>query len=74
MPGVLQIEALAQTGGIVMLQHDENPMKDGKGDFFFGGVDKVRWRKPVVPGDTLVTEMVLDSFKARLGIAKMIGK
>lgn len=74
MPGVLQVEALAQTGGIVMLQHEENPIKDGKGDFFFGGVDKVKWRKPVVPGDTLVMEMTLDSFKPRFGIAKMTGK
>lgn len=74
MPGVLQVEALAQTGGIVMLQHEENPIKDGEGDFFFGGVDRVKWRKPVVPGDTLVMEMTLDSFKPRFGIAKMTGK
>lgn len=74
MPGVLQVEALAQTGGIVMLQHEENPIKDGKGDFFFGGVDRVKWRKPVVPGDTLVMEMTLESFKPRFGIAKMAGK
>lgn len=71
MPGVLQIEALAQVGGIVMLQQ---PISDGKGDFFFGGVDNVKWRKPVVPGDTLVLEMTLDTFKPRFGIAKMIGK
>lgn len=75
MPGVLQIEALAQTGGIVMLQHDENPIKEtGEGDFFFGGIDCVKWRKPVVPGDTLVMEMVLDTFKRKYGIAKMTGK
>lgn len=74
MPGVLQVEALAQTGGIVMLQHDENPMKNKKGDFFFGGVDKIKWRRPVVPGDTLVMEMVLDSFKPKFGIAKMSGR
>lgn len=71
MPGVLQVEALAQVAGIVMLQE---PISDGKGDFYFGGVDKVRWRRPVVPGDTLVMEMELKSFKPRFGIAKMEGK
>ena len=71
MPGVLQVEALAQVGGIVMLQQ---PISDGKGDFFFGGVDKVKWRKPVTPGDVLVMEMVLDTFKRRFGIAKMTGR
>lgn len=71
MPGVLQVEALAQTGGIVMLQH-EDALKGG--DFFFGGVDKVKWRKPVVPGDCLVMEMKLETFKKKFGIAKMSGK
>ncbi|KAI0558833.1 beta-hydroxyacyl-ACP dehydratase [Gracilaria domingensis] len=71
MPGVMQVEALAQVGGIVMLQQ---PVSDGKGDFFFGGVDNVKWKKPVLPGDTLVLEMTLDKFRPRFGIAKMIGK
>lgn len=74
MPGVLQVEALAQLGGIVMLQPpfvepDSPPM-----DFFFGGVDRVKWRKPVIPGDRLVLEMELVSFKQSFGIAKMQGK
>lgn len=74
MPGVLQVEALAQLGGIVMLQP---PFVDADAkdvDFFFGGVDKIKWRKPVVPGDTLVMEMNLESFKKSFGIAKMSGK
>jgi len=71
MPGVLMIEAMAQTGGLVMLQE---PMTDGKGDFFFAGLDNVKWRRPVVPGDVLVMEMVLKSYKARFGISKMSGK
>lgn len=71
MPGVLQVEALAQVCGIVMLQP---PVSDGKGDFYFGGVDGVRWRRPVVPGDTLVLEAELKSFKKRFGIAKMSGR
>merc|ERR1719189_2157382 len=54
MPGVLQVEAMAQVGGIVLL--DPNEDGDGTGtkqQFFFGGVDSCRFRKPVVPGDTL---------------------
>ncbi|KAA8500038.1 3-hydroxyacyl-acyl-carrier-protein dehydratase FabZ [Porphyridium purpureum] len=71
MPGVLQIEAMAQLGGIVMLQE---PITDGKGEFFFAAVDNVKWRKPVLPGDTLVMEMTLKAFKKRFGIGKMSGK
>lgn len=74
MPGVLQVEALAQLGGIVMLQP---PFVEGDPtgiDFFFGGVDKVKWRRPVIPGDTLVMEMKLISFRESFGIAKMEGR
>lgn len=48
--GVLQVEAMAQLGGICMLD-PEAPSKD---QFFFGGIEKCRFKKPVVPGDTLV--------------------
>jgi 3-hydroxyacyl-[acyl-carrier-protein] dehydratase len=71
MPGVLQLEAMAQVGGIVALQE---PVTDGKGDFFFAGVNKVKWRRPVVPGDTLVMEMELTAFKPKFGLVKMKGK
>eukprot|EP00669_Euglena_mutabilis_P011639 TRINITY_DN6254_c0_g1_i1.p1 TRINITY_DN6254_c0_g1~~TRINITY_DN6254_c0_g1_i1.p1 ORF type:complete len:305 (+),score=85.35 TRINITY_DN6254_c0_g1_i1:22-915(+) len=71
MPGVLMIEAMAQVGGVLCLQP---PVSDGTGLFFFAGINGVRWRKPVVPGDTLVMEMELVSFKAKFGIAKMKGK
>ena len=70
MPGVLQVEAMAQVGGIVALQE---PVTDGKGDFFFAGVNNVKWRRPVVPGDTLVMEMELTAFKKKFGIVKMKG-
>lgn len=75
MPGVLQVEALAQVGGIVMRDLIQGDGDDGaKKDFFFGGVDNVRWRKPVVPGDVLFMEAEMVSYKARFGIAKMKGK
>jgi len=70
MPGVLQLEAMAQVGGIIALQE---PITDGKGDFFFAGVTDVKWRRPVVPGDNLVMEMELTAFKPRFGLVKMKG-
>lgn len=57
MPGVLQVEAMAQVGGLVALQPPISEAGGGKGDFFFAGVDNVKWRRPVVPGDTLVMEV-----------------
>ncbi|CAM9113184.1 unnamed protein product [Chrysoparadoxa australica] len=71
MPGVLQVEAMAQLGGMIALQA---PVSDGQGVFFFAGVDGVKWKKPVVPGDVLVMEMQLDTWKEKFGIAKMSGK
>lgn len=56
MPGVLIIEAMAQTGGIMMLNGNEN-IRDSV--VFFMGIDKARFRKPVLPGDTLVIEAVM---------------
>lgn len=54
MPGVLQIEALAQVGAILALR--EFPNRDEKIPFF-SGIEKARFRRPVVPGDTLVLEV-----------------
>ena len=54
MPGVLIIEAMAQTGAVLFLR--DIPDRDKK-LFLFGGVDKARFRKPVVPGDQLTMEI-----------------
>ncbi|EME28222.1 3-hydroxyacyl-[acyl-carrier-protein] dehydratase FabZ [Galdieria sulphuraria] len=70
-PGVYMLEALAQLGGIVMLQP---PISDSYRDFYFAGVTQVRFRKPVVPGDTLVMQMEVLSVRQQLGIGKMSGK
>ncbi|MBW1763477.1 MAG: 3-hydroxyacyl-ACP dehydratase FabZ [Deltaproteobacteria bacterium] len=60
MPGVLIIEAMAQVGGILARLSIEDEMKD-KGDtppsIFFMSIDKVKFRKPVIPGDQLVIEV-----------------
>ena len=54
MPGVLQIEALAQVGAILALREFEN--RDDKIPFFIG-IENARFRRPVVPGDTLMLEV-----------------
>eukprot|EP00921_Rhytidocystis_pertsovi_P002744 GHVQ01004675.1.p1 GENE.GHVQ01004675.1~~GHVQ01004675.1.p1 ORF type:complete len:276 (+),score=14.09 GHVQ01004675.1:421-1248(+) len=71
MPGVLQVEALAQLCGIVALQQ---PVSDGKGNFFFAAVDGVKWKVPVVPGDSLVMEVLMDLWRPEFGLAKFNGK
>ncbi|GFP87072.1 3-hydroxyacyl-[acyl-carrier-protein] dehydratase fabz [Phtheirospermum japonicum] len=71
MPGVLMVEAMAQVGGLVMLQPEVGGSRE---NFFFAGVDKVRFRKPVIAGDTLVMRMNLVKLQKRFGIAKMEGK
>jgi 3-hydroxyacyl-[acyl-carrier-protein] dehydratase len=68
MPGVLIIEALAQTGAIAVLSVPEYAGKIA----FFGGVDKVRFRQQVRPGDVLRMEVTLD--KIRRGVGKGNGK
>ncbi|XP_027345189.1 uncharacterized protein LOC113857463 [Abrus precatorius] len=71
MPGVLMVEAMAQVGGLVMLQPEVGGSQE---NFFFAGIDKVRFRKPVIAGDTLVMRMTLIKLQKRFGIAKMEGK
>ena len=58
MPGVLIVEAMAQVGGIVLTQ-----MSGVDGLCMFAGIDKVRFRRPVVPGDQLVMAVELLSVK-----------
>lgn len=54
MPGVLQIEALAQVGAILVLREFENREEKIP---FFSGIDSAKFRRPVVPGDTLMLEV-----------------
>jgi len=65
MPGVLQLEAMAQVASIVMMLKTENAGKIG----YFMSADEVKFRKPVMPGDTLFIECELTSAKKRLGKA-----
>lgn len=63
MPGVLIIEAMAQVGGV--LAYRSQPDTEGKVVYFMG-IDKAKFRRPVVPGDTL--EFVLEVIKQRRDI------
>jgi 3-hydroxyacyl-[acyl-carrier-protein] dehydratase len=69
MPGVLIVEAMAQVGGVVMTQITE--MEGGL--FMFAGIDKVRFRRPVVPGDQLIMTVELLWVKQRR-FGKMQGR
>src|SRR5512137_1604696 len=51
MPGVLIVEALAQTAGVLALK--SMPVNEQKKPLFFLGIDRARFRKPVIPGDQL---------------------
>ncbi len=58
MPGVLIIEAMAQVGGVMArLSMPDAMEKEGKGLIVFISMDKVKFRKPVVPGDQIVFEV-----------------
>ena len=61
MPGVLIVEAMAQVGGLVLLQMEDLHEKLS----LFAGIDKVRFRRPVVPGDQLIMTVELLTIKKR---------
>lgn len=69
MPGVLIIEAMAQVGGVLLLQ--DVPDRDSKLVFFLG-IDEARFRKPVVPGDQIRFE--LEIIKRKASTCKQQGK
>jgi len=71
MPGVLQVEAMAQLAGIALLDPENT---ESKGLFFFGGVDGCRFRKPVVPGDVLMMRAEITKYNKRFGVVKAMGK
>jgi 3-hydroxyacyl-[acyl-carrier-protein] dehydratase len=63
MPGVLLVEAMAQVGAVALLSIPENKGKIG----LFAGIDNLRFRQQVVPGDQLKIEVVLDRVRGRIG-------
>jgi UDP-3-O-[3-hydroxymyristoyl] N-acetylglucosamine deacetylase/3-hydroxyacyl-[acyl-carrier-protein] dehydratase len=70
MPGVLQLEAMAQVAGIVLLKSAENTGKIA----YFMSAENVKWRKPVHPGDVLVIDVELTKIRGKIGKAKGVCK
>lgn len=66
MPGVLQIEALAQVGAVALLSQPDYRGKLA----LFAGLENVRFRKIVAPGDTLRLEVTLEAMRRRIGRGK----
>jgi beta-hydroxyacyl-ACP dehydratase FabZ len=68
-PGVYIVEAMAQTGGCLIMQQFEDRARKV---IYFMGIDSVKFRKPVLPGDQLIMEVKVVSMKSR--ICKMRGE
>ena len=66
MPGVLIIEALAQTGAVAILSEEESRGKTA----YFAGISNAKFKKKVVPGDVLVLETEIIKVKGPIGIGK----
>jgi UDP-3-O-[3-hydroxymyristoyl] N-acetylglucosamine deacetylase/3-hydroxyacyl-[acyl-carrier-protein] dehydratase len=70
MPGVLQIEAMAQTGGILVMENVDDPHSY---DTYFLKIDNARFRAKVLPGDTILFRLDLTS-PIRRGLVEMKGR
>lgn len=68
MPGVLQIEALAQVGAVAILSLEENKGKTA----YFGGINSAKFKRKVVPGDVLKLEVEMIRKKGPIGIGKAV--
>ena len=70
MPGVLIVEALAQTGAVAILSQPEWKGKTA----YFAGIDKARFKQKVVPGDVLTLETEIIKIKGQIGIGKAVAR
>ena len=68
MPGVLIIEALAQVGSVLCLSAEQFKGKTA----YFGGINKAKFRKKVVPGDVLILDVEMIKVKGPIGLARAI--
>ena len=71
MPGVLVIEAMAQVGGLLLMDAVENPEDKV---VYFMSLDNVKWRRPVTPGDQLVFELEMLQLRRRVCRMRGTGK
>jgi 3-hydroxyacyl-[acyl-carrier-protein] dehydratase len=70
MPGVLLLESLAQVGGVMLLTMTGHAGKLA----YFGGMDNVRFRKPILPGDVLVSEVTMIKSRGLIGKVRGVGR
>lgn len=70
MPGVLQLEAMAQVAGVLMLTRSQEKPQLA----YFMSAEEVKWRKPVLPGDTLAIEVQLTKARGKIGKARGVCK
>lgn len=68
MPGVLIVEAMAQVGAVVLLSEDEYKRKTP----YFAGINKVRFKRKVLPGDVLRMEVEIIKVRGSIGVGKGI--
>lgn len=70
MPGVLIVEALAQTGAVLILSLEENVGKTA----YFAGIEKCKFKRKVVPGDQLELEINIIRQKGSIGVGEAVAK
>lgn len=70
MPGVLMVEALAQTGAVIILSLEENKGKIA----YFAGIEKCKFKRKVIPGDTLTLEVEIIKQRGPIGYGKAVAK
>ena len=70
MPGVLQVEALAQTGAVAILSKPENKGKTA----YFGSINSAKFKTKVVPGDVLTLEVEIIKEKGPVGVGKAVAR
>jgi 3-hydroxyacyl-[acyl-carrier-protein] dehydratase len=68
MPGVMIVESMAQIAGVILLSM---PQYHGRTPFL-GAIERARFRKPVIPGDVLVTEATLDGIRGNIGKVRAV--
>jgi 3-hydroxyacyl-[acyl-carrier-protein] dehydratase len=68
MPGVIILEALAQTGAVALLTCEEHKGKLA----YFGAMDKVKFKRQVVPGDVLELQVEITKLKGDFGVGKAV--
>jgi UDP-3-O-[3-hydroxymyristoyl] N-acetylglucosamine deacetylase/3-hydroxyacyl-[acyl-carrier-protein] dehydratase len=71
MPGVLQLEAMAQVAGILLLK---SAVEAANQVAYFMSAEDVKWRKPVLPGDVLIIDVELTKIRGKIGKAKGVCK